>query len=200
MDRNCLQRKQSTASGGLAKSKGWSRMSKSKSMLQQKTDWIKAASEPQRTYRTMVVGWGTVVLSLNLMVVSFNKEFLFCKDKYGTGSVQELALKRFVISAIAEVKLQIDKWYGLLRGANLTSRESNELRVKANDVLRPVDRLFEIRNLTFHFGDQLESPDDLLAKYALIEKISVDEINAYLKTLIDLGISLQFDAVTAAGD
>ncbi|MDX2110113.1 MAG: hypothetical protein SFY80_07730 [Verrucomicrobiota bacterium] len=39
-------------------------------------EWIRGATEPQRTYRRMVVGWQNVNSALNAYLSAFNDAFL----------------------------------------------------------------------------------------------------------------------------
>ena len=82
-------------------------------------DWIEEASDPERMFRRMVIGWQMILRSLNATVLAFNDQYLINgADKDNHQEMREIAVKQPVIGSLREIKPQLDDWYRKLEDHN----------------------------------------------------------------------------------
>jgi hypothetical protein len=164
--------------------------------------WINEASEPSKTYRKMVVGWQSVLASLNATVLAFNSEYLkseAAKDANPHHGMKEIAIKKMVIGALREIKPRLYEWYRELETRGVLSAATVEEKKRVKHVAAQVEKFDEVRNLAFHYGDPVEPTDSLLQLYQDIESRDIDFLNRVLRNLISLGECLKTDALAQGG-
>ena len=157
-------------------------------------DWIKEASEPARSYRKMVIGWQNSAIVLNSTVLLFNSEFLKKEEEREHDTHQlmrEIAVKKLVISALFELKPQLDAWYRRLSDDGLLTEKTIEKKKEVRHLLDQVKKFEGIRNSAFHFGDVNEETEALLSIYDEIYGIDLALLNQILKEMMSLGYMLR---------
>jgi hypothetical protein len=164
-------------------------------------DWLREADQHTRDYRKMVVGWQNSVIALNSAVRAFTNEYLKTqeeKDRDTHHVMREIAIKKLVISALFELKPQIDKWYRRLEVDGLLSDRTREKKLEVKRVIAQVAKFEDIRNAAFHFGDVNEDTSQLLQLYEDIQKIDLAFLNHLLEDLMTVGFMLRDDAAKKA--
>jgi hypothetical protein len=159
-------------------------------------EWLSAGSEAEKDFRCMVVGWQTVVQTLNATVLRFNSEF-FEMSADPHQEMKLIAAKAMVVASLREIKLMLEKWQNRLYHRSALSEATKTLKKSLNPTLLTIDELKEVRNLAFHFGDPIQEPDVLLGLYEEIDAYDIEELNKMLRALIDLGFRMRQDALEA---
>ena len=163
-------------------------------------NWIEDASDPERMFRRMVIGWQMILRSLNATVLAFNDEYLKSeKDKDNHQEMREIAVKKLVIGSLREIKPQLDDWYRELDDHDALSQESRDEKKRVRTVAKQVDKFVRIRNNAFHYGDPNEDTDYLLQLYKDIANADINLLNRVLKDLVSLGEQLKSDAMARCG-
>lgn len=159
-------------------------------------DWIEEASDPERMYRRMVIGWQTILRSLNATVLAFNGQYL--KDESGKENHQEMreiAVKKLVIGSLREIKPQLDAWYNKLESHCALSDKTKNEKIRVRQVVKQVEKFHDIRNNAFHYGDPNADTDELLQLYKDISNTNINLLNQVLRALVSLGEHLKIDAL-----
>jgi len=159
-------------------------------------NWVKEGTGLEKDFRSMVVGWQTVVDTLNATVLRFNSKY-FEKADDPHHPMKLIAVKAVVVASLREIKLMLEKWQNRLHQRSALSQGTKDLKKSLNPILLKIDGLKEVRNLAFHFGDPLQDPDELLGLYENIDEYKIDELNTMLRALVDLGFQMRQDALEA---
>ncbi|MBY0231279.1 MAG: hypothetical protein K2W96_18510 [Gemmataceae bacterium] len=157
--------------------------------------WLKEAPSAGKPFIGMVVGWQTVVETINATVARFNDRYF--KQEEGQ-EMKVIAAKQAVIAALKELAVALGNWRGKLAKAGHLSEESKRLWKSIEPVVRRVDQFKDVRNCAFHFGDFLSDPDDLAAMYEEIRDADLGMLNESLKALEGYGFRLRDDALAAS--
>jgi hypothetical protein len=157
-------------------------------------DWIKTAAGDTKKYRAMVIGWQNSVSALNTQIAAYNREVLKTeahKNKNPHHGMGEIAIKKHIIASLRELKLRLDDWKNLLQklGFDMTAIEAK--RREFRYVLPQAEKLKEVRNTAFHYGDFLHTPDELIATYSEVEKWDDAKLNQIWRALEQLGDAMK---------
>lgn len=157
-------------------------------------EWIEQASEPQKTYRRMVVGWQSVLATLNATVLAFNSEY-FKRESGPHQGMKEIAIKKLVLGSLREIKPRLDDWYREMDQLGAVSSDTAAEKTRVRNVVARVEKFDDVRNLAFHYGDPIEPTDSLLLLYKEIETWDIEFLNRILRDLVSLGEKLKADAL-----
>lgn len=159
-------------------------------------DWVREASEPQQTFRRMVVGWQNANLALGAYVMAFNATYL---DKVKRESpdyrMNEIAKKKQIIAALYEVRDRLNEWYHALDKLGALSPEGKIEKIRVRKLLALMSSFVRVRNATFHFGDPLENTTDLLKLYEQVDATDLNLLNELLDAMRSLGERFKNDAL-----
>ncbi len=89
----------------------------------------------------MVVGWQNSAFVLNVIVKTFNVEYLkedVEKDRDTHQLMREIAIKKLKISSLFELKPQLDKWYKRLDEAGLLNEDTVKKKRQVGNILKQV--------------------------------------------------------------
>ena len=145
----------------------------------------------------MVVGWQNSAFVLNVIVKTFNVEYLkedVEKDRDTHQPMREIAIKKLKISSLFELKPQLDKWYKRLDEAGLLNEDTVKKKRQVGNILKQVYKYKKIRNCALHFGDMNDKTNDLIDIYEHIQTIDLALLNRILTEMIKLGYLLRNDA------
>jgi hypothetical protein len=124
--------------------------------------WIKAATSDVKVFRAMAVGAQAVLQTLNATIMRFNQHF-FAQTDDPLHEMKVIAAKQIVIASLWELRLRLDDWNSKLRDMGALSQKTIDLRRRHRQLLDRIHQFREVRNCAFHFGDPLETPDNLVA-------------------------------------
>lgn len=161
--------------------------------------WITGATGETRTYRTMVVGWQNSVAALNAQIAAYNRESLKSEKRktvnphHGMG---EIAIKKQIIASLRELKCRLDDWATKLRGLRFDTTRIEGKKRELRSVLRQTEKLKDVRNTAFHYGDFLESPESLIKIYTEVESWDDEKLNAILDALHQLGDVMKLEVLS----
>ena len=106
-------------------------------------DWVREASEPQQTFRRMVVGWQNANLALGAYVMAFNATYLDqMKRESPDYGMNEIAKKKQIIAALYEVRDRLNEWYHALDKLGALSPEGKieKIRVRVSGHSKPASK------------------------------------------------------------
>jgi hypothetical protein len=158
--------------------------------------WLKEAATDAKLYVGMVVGWQTVIETINATVTRFNAKLLERMDDR-QHALKVIAAKQSIIAALRELRRSLEKWHAKLAQLGALSDESKALWKKLHSTLERIDQFKDLRNCAFQFGDFLEDPNDLAVLYEGIKAHDITELNKMLHALHDFGLRLRADAMVA---
>ena len=113
-------------------------------------DWVKAGSGVEKDFRAMVVGWQTVVDTLNASVLRFNSKFLD-KTEDPHDPMKLIAAKAVVVASLREIKLMLAKWQNRLHQRSALSQATKDLKKSLNPILRKIDSLKDVQTCSLPF-------------------------------------------------
>lgn len=153
-------------------------------------EWIQISSGDEKRYRAMIVGWQNSQYAINQLIQSYNALTLQAQPKPDQHEpMRIIAVRRQIVASLLELKNRLDEWVGHLNKAKLDCNSINGLRKSLREALDRAESWRSIRNLTFHYGDILEDPDDLLAIYHAISLITDAEVNSVWKAMTEVGMA-----------
>lgn len=159
--------------------------------------WIKEATGDVKVLRAMVVGWQTVLQTLESTVMRFNSQY-FGKTDDPNREMKVIAAKQTVIATLRELRLRLDKWRDRLKTKGFLSQETMDLFKQIRPTLDRIHEFRDVRNCAFHFGDPLEPPDDLVDMYEYVQGFDLDDLNEMLRALTQYGMQMREDAALNA--
>jgi hypothetical protein len=98
-----------------------------------------------------------------------------------------IAARCQVLASVLELKNRLDEWVGYFNTSGFDCSSINAVRKTYRSALEQAECWRTIRNLTFHYGDVIERPEDLLNTYYAIAHITDEEVNSVWQAMIELG-------------
>jgi hypothetical protein len=151
-------------------------------------EWIESASGDARRHRAMIVGWQNSIYAINQLVEKYNSITLTPEPKSDRHEpMRVIAARRQVLASVLELKNRLDEWLGYFNKSRFDCSSINAVRKTYRSALDQAECWRTIRNLTFHYGDVIEPPEDLLNTYYAIAHITDEEVNSVWQAMIEVG-------------
>jgi hypothetical protein len=143
--------------------------------------------------------WQNSLYAVNQLVSSYNSIALapvLNADIHQPMRV--VAARRQILASLLEFKNRLDEWCGQLTKARCDCTSLHAIRKNHRRTLEQAESWRSIRNLTFHYNDVVEPPDDLLKAYKEIAAITDAEVNSVWKCMVEVGEAARDVAMSRA--
>jgi len=151
-------------------------------------EWIESASGDSKRHRAMIVGWQNSLYAISQLIQTYNSITLKPEPNPDPHEpMRVIAARRQVLASLLELKDRLDEWVGYFNRARFDCSSINAVRRACRSALDQAQSWRNIRNLTFHYRDIIEPPDDLVATYRAISSISDAEVNSVWQAMIEVG-------------
>ena len=136
----------------------------------------------------MIVGWQNSLYAVNQLIETYNSITLRLEPETDPHEpMRVIAARRQVLASLLELKNKLDEWVGILNKAGCDCFAINAVRKAHRAALDQAEAWRQIRNLTFHYGDIIEPPDDLLCTYYRISRITDAGVNSVWQAMVEVG-------------
>lgn len=158
--------------------------------------WIRDGTASQQYFRAAVVGWQNSSYAVSLQIQAYNALTLNPPaNPDAAHPMRVLAARRQILSSMLEFKGKLDQCIGKFRQRGIDCSAINEVRRSSRARLDRAESWRNIRNLTFHYGDIIELPAQLISTYQEIEAISDAEVNEVWHAMLDVGQQIRLIAL-----
>lgn len=149
--------------------------------------WIEAGTAEQKPFRAFVIGWQNSCYAITRQIESYNALTIPKRELTGHQEMQIGAVRRHILSCIVELIEKLDQKYGHFRRDGIPTAAIDRVRDAQRAELDKAQAWRGIRNLTFHFGDIIETPADLVSTYKDVLQIPDDAINSVWMAIVAVG-------------
>ncbi len=145
----------------------------------------------QRPFRSFVIGWQNSRYAINRLVESYNALTLDNPKPSAKEELNIAAVRRHILSSLLELKGKLDSKYGQLRRDGIDTSKIDAVRNARRADLDRAESWRDIRNLTFHFGDIIESDAQLVTTYKSIFAVTDAEVNVVWEAIVAVGETMK---------
>jgi len=153
--------------------------------------WIEDGSPKQRPFRAYIIGWQNSRYAINRLIESYNALTVGAAKPNAKEELNIAAVRRHILSSLLELKGKLDSKYGHLRRDQINTSSINAVRGARRADLEHAEKWRDIRNLTFHFGDVIETDAQLVATYKSIFAVTDAEVNAVWNAIDAVGEAMK---------